>query len=195
MGKDKAVLELGGRSLAEIALMKLRSFCAGVAIAGSREDLSSLATVVPDLRDGAGPAAAVEAGLAACSEPWAIFVPVDAPLVPADLLREWVELVLASGAKGSYLSAVGQVQPAFILLRRELGDAIREMVGGGELRLLRLWLQLDVTLGAGAVLQVQAEELPCAIGRTSVEVADLFANVNTPEDWNSIATRFGRAGS
>jgi len=193
MGRDKAVLQLGGRMLAEIAIEKLSGICAEVAVAGNREDLSSLAKIVPDRRAGLGPAGAVEAGLAACLQPWAMFVPVDAPMVSTALLREWAELVLASKADGSYLSAVGQVQPAFILLRKELGDRIREMVGAGELRLLRLWLQLDVALGPGSFLAVEAESLECTKGQTSTEVADLFANVNTPEEWNSLASRFRQA--
>ncbi|SEF56782.1 molybdenum cofactor guanylyltransferase [Bryocella elongata] len=192
MGRDKALLELDGRTLTEIAIGKLREFCAEVAVAGSREDLSGLARVVPDLRPGLGPAAAVEAGLSASTQPWALFVPVDAPIVPVELLQQWAELVLRTEAKGSYLSVVGQVQPAFILLRKELGARIGEMVGAGELRLLRLWLRLDVMLGPGSLLAVEAETLPCTRGWTSTEVANVFANINTPEDWNSLATRLGQ---
>ena len=189
MGTDKALLELEGQTLVGIALGTLREFCAEVAIAGSRPDLAGLAAVIPDLRPDCGPAAALEAGLAACGQPWGMFVPVDVPRVPAELLRRWAEFVLASGPGvplASYLRAGGREQPAFCLLRRELAGEMGEMVGAGERRLMGLWRGLAAAHGAAAVLAVDAEELG---GGGPAEVADWFENLNTPEDLRRIATR------
>ena len=91
MGTDKALLELGGAPLVEIAVEKLRTFCEHVSVSGNREDLARFAEVVPETRTGEGPAAGIEAGLRAAREDWAMFVPVDVPLVPAELLRRWCE--------------------------------------------------------------------------------------------------------
>ena len=43
----------------------------------------------------AGPAAGIEAGLRAAKEEWVMFVPVDVPLVPGELLRRWAEELLS----------------------------------------------------------------------------------------------------
>src|ERR1700761_8141432 len=85
MGRDKALLTFRGRPMVEIAVEKLRGFCSAVSIAGNREDLSSFAPVVTETRVDCGPAAGIEAGLQACTELWAMFVPVDVPLVPGEL--------------------------------------------------------------------------------------------------------------
>ena len=44
-----------------------------------------------------GPAAGIEAGLRRARQEWAMFVPVDVPLVPGELLRRWAEEVLQRG--------------------------------------------------------------------------------------------------
>ena len=92
MGQDKALLQVAGRSLLELALDKLRSI--GVAaprIAAARTDLSSHAPVVPDLHPGCGPLSGIEAALAASSQPLNLFLPVDMPLLPARFLN-WMLL-------------------------------------------------------------------------------------------------------
>ena len=69
MGRDKALLQVGGRPLVAVALDKLRSI--GVAaprIAGALADLSSHAPVVPDLHPWCGPLSGIEAALAASSQ-------------------------------------------------------------------------------------------------------------------------------
>ena len=65
MGTDKALLEFCGRPLVEIAVEKLREFCAEVSIAGNRDDLSVFAPVAHETRVDCGPAAGIEAGLKA----------------------------------------------------------------------------------------------------------------------------------
>ena len=91
MGEDKALLRFCGRPMVEIAVEKLRGFCEEVTIAGNREDLAGFAPVVRESRTGVGPAAGVEAGLGAARQEWAMFLPVDVPLVPEELLRRWAQ--------------------------------------------------------------------------------------------------------
>lgn len=183
MGADKALLELGGRTLVEIALGTLREVCAEVAIAGTRPDLTHCGEVVPDLRSGCGPAAAIEACLAASRQPWAMFLPVDVPGVPAELLRRWASGVLDPALRpppvASYLCAEGFPQPAFCLVRRELAAEIAASVAAGERRLMGLWRGLKAEHGGAAVLAVHAEEL---VPESAVEVPAWFRNLNTPED-------------
>src|SRR6202167_5393173 len=99
MGQDKALLQVGGRSLLDLALDKLRSI--GVAaprIAAARSDLSSHAGVVADLHPGCGPLSGIEAALAASSRPLNVFLPVDVPLLPAQFLLWMLQRAQTTGA-------------------------------------------------------------------------------------------------
>lgn len=188
MGRDKATLVLGGLTLAEIAVSKLRRFCTEVAISGDRSDLATFARTVPDLHPGCGPIGAVEAGLATCGQPWALFLPVDAPLIPVALLECWVDWTIQRPGIGSYLCSAGRPQPAFCLLRRDLGPKIGQVIERGERRILRVLEDLDAAHGAGSLPACEAESLPWADGRIGVEIERAFLNANTPEEWNSLAT-------
>ena len=136
MGEDKALLRFCGRPMVEIAVEKLRGFCAEVTIAGNREDLAGFAPVVREKRVEVGPAAGVEAGLGVATQPWAMFVPVDVPLVPGELLRRWAEAVVGMGSMSPAISDCEREQPAFCMLRRECaGGGFPRLLEGGERRL------------------------------------------------------------
>jgi molybdopterin-guanine dinucleotide biosynthesis protein A len=180
MGRDKNLLEIGGRPMVEIAVEKLQSFCAEVAIAGNREDLGAFGTVVPEERVDAGPAAGIEAGLRAARERWALFVPVDAPLVPADLLRLWAAQVLREPrVVVGHLYAFGD-QPAFCMIRSGCAEAFTAALETGERKLARLFDGLVQSGGVHRVYSVR--ELYDAGYPGDESVRKMFMNVNTPED-------------
>lgn len=172
MGQDKALLQFRGRPMVEIGVEKLRSFCADVSIVGDRADLEGFAPLVRDEREGAGPAGGIEAALRASAQRWAMFMPVDVPLVPAELLRAWAEKVIEGDQRGSYLVAAGRVQPAFCLLPKAAYDLWRVGLDEGERR-------LEVLLRRAGALERSAE---AARGATTAQVRRWFANVNTPQD-------------
>ncbi len=74
MGQDKALLQLAGRSLLELALDKLRilPLAAAPRTAGAP---SEHAGVVADLHPGCGPLSGIEAALAASTQPLNVFSP------------------------------------------------------------------------------------------------------------------------
>ncbi len=176
MGEDKARLRFRGRPMVELAVEKLSGFCAEVGIAGNRADLAEFAPVVPELRLEVGPAAGIEAGLGAARQPWTMFLPVDAPLVPAHLLRRWCEAVLAGqGLTVSYLRC-GQSQPAFCMVRAEC----RERLSAGLDQGLRRLEDLLQIAGGGRVWVCDVQELA---GETQRKIVSRwFANLNTPEE-------------
>ena len=180
MGLDKATLEFRGRPMVEIAVEKLREFCADVSIAGNREDLSSHAEVVPEERVDAGPAAGVEAGLKAAKQEWALFVPVDVPLVPVSLLRRWAEVALEMGSNGDFDAFhlhVDRDQPAFCILRRSCAIPFSEKLGSGERRLSKL-----LHVATKGFHRIGPDEL-YPTGYPSVETMDRwFMIINTPDD-------------
>jgi molybdopterin-guanine dinucleotide biosynthesis protein A len=93
MGQDKALLQLAGRPLLDLALDKLRALplAAAPRIAAARSDLSSHAGVIADLHPGCGPLSGIEAALAASTQPLNVFLPVDTPLLPAHFLLWMLE--------------------------------------------------------------------------------------------------------
>jgi molybdenum cofactor guanylyltransferase len=183
MGEDKALLRFCGRPMVEIAVEKLRGFCAEVWISGNREDLEGFAPVVRETRVEVGPAAGVEAGLGVARQPWAMFVPVDVPLVPGELLRRWAEAALGVGMSVSYLGPGGR-QPAFCLLQRERLGAFTDLLEGGERRLEAL-LRGSAEAGGSGWKMYDEHELYGGIGEVTPDHGTLerwFKNVNTPED-------------
>jgi molybdopterin-guanine dinucleotide biosynthesis protein A len=183
MGLDKAMLRFGGRPMVEIAVEKLWGFCAQVTIAGNRADLEEFAPVVREMRVDVGPAAGVEAGLRVANEEWAMFVPVDVPMVPEELLRRWAEAALRAGVNVSYLG-IGGKQPAFCLLHRERLRAFATLLEGGERR-LEVLLQGSAEVDGCAWRMYDEREL---YGQIEDRVPDpetlerWFRNVNTPDD-------------
>ncbi len=182
MGQDKALLHFGGQPMVQIAVEKLREFCAEVCIAGDRDDLSGFARVVQDARSGTGPAAGIEAGLQAARQPWALFIPVDVPLVPAHLLRRWAAAALAR-CSASYLVVADAPQPAFCIMRRECLPALAQALEQGERRLERLLDRLCLAAAPdGRPWRCDVSRLVADDGPPLPGVVRWFANLNTPDD-------------
>jgi molybdenum cofactor guanylyltransferase len=184
MGVDKALLGFCGRPMVEIAVEKLREFCGDVSIVGNREDLIGVAPVVFEARVGAGPAAGVEAGLMAATKDWVMFVPVDVPLVPAELLRRWGEAVIGKGEAGcwvSYLLVNRQREAAFCMVRREGMGSVSAALERGERRLDAVLASIDGD-DKGWLWACDAAGFAAGIGATGVEMETWFSNVNTPEE-------------
>jgi molybdopterin-guanine dinucleotide biosynthesis protein A len=184
MGADKATMLFRGRPMVEIAVETLRSVCAEVSIAGNREDLSTFAPVVMEERMEAGPGAGVEAGLRAATEEWVLFVPVDVPLVPAELLRRWCEEALRVGMSVSFLGILGWKHPVFCLLQRARLASFSQLLDAGERR-LEVLLNLSASADGHASWMYDERDLygyPDYRGPDEQTLASWFANVNTPEE-------------
>jgi molybdopterin-guanine dinucleotide biosynthesis protein A len=189
MGQDKAVLQVGGRSLVELALDKLRSI--GVAeprIAGARTDLSSLAPVVPDLHPGCGPLSGIEAALAATTKGLNLFLPVDMPLLPARFLYWMLLRAEITGALMTVPCINGWPQPLCAVYHRDLLRPITASLLGGNYKVMPV-----VTAAAGqsqAVDVFDTERLasshPELLGFSPLPLYRWFHNCNLPEDMAGI---------
>jgi len=180
MGVDKATLAFRGRPMVEIAVEKLRGFCADVSIVGNRNDLAGYAAVVQEERLDAGPAAGIEAGLKSTQQEWVMFIPVDVPLVPEKLLRLWCEEALRADMTVSYLG-ITQKQPAFCLLKRERLASFTRLLNDGERR-LEVLLNLAASADNCASWMYDERDLygsPNDQGPDSETLARWFSNVNS----------------
>jgi molybdopterin-guanine dinucleotide biosynthesis protein A len=178
MGQDKALLPFCGRPMIEIAVGKLREFCAAVSIVGNREDLSDYAPVVMESRIETGPAAGIEAGLRATQYPWTMFIPVDVPLVSSALLRSWASHQITSAdaqEHGSSLVTDEEPQPAFCMLKTSAAETWTAALDGGERRLLRLLAITSAVMQDASVFMAEPKDSPH-------DRQLWFSNVNTPQD-------------
>jgi molybdenum cofactor guanylyltransferase len=98
MGRDKALVLLDGRSLAERAIELLHHAGLNAAIAGARSELGALAHVIADQAPDEGPLRGICSALASTGAELAIFIPVDLPLLPASLLACLVADAQITGA-------------------------------------------------------------------------------------------------
>jgi len=174
-GGDKALLRIGGVTILERVLERLRPQCSGMILNANgdpaRFATTGLPVVAADVPGFAGPLAGILAGLdwAAAHAPgiaWVASVPGDCPFLPRDLLerlhaaRSEADLPLACAKSGDWRHPVVGLWP--VALRQDL----RQALVVEDLRKIEMW-----TARHGVALAEWAD--------TPV---DPFFNVNTPED-------------
>ena len=169
MGRDKRFLPLDGEALLARTLRKGRmaGFSSIVLAAeGERSDLTTLAEehgayLVTDDIPAQGPAAAIDAGLAAAKTEWALVLSADMPFYDFELVRTL--LLYANGDTQVILPTLsGYWQPLAALYRRDAGEAFGTAIACGDRKLGVILRELAVC------------EVPLTVD------AGLFFNVNTP---------------
>ncbi len=188
-GGDKILLTIGGKTILDRVLERLRPQCAGLILNANGDPVRFAATkltVVPDsVPDFAGPLAGILAGLdwAAAHVPdisYVVSVPGDCPFLPRDLVarlhaaRVAEDKPLACARSGDWRHPVVGLWPV------ALRDDLRHALTKEGLRKIEVWTQRHgVALAAWPDTPV-----------------DPFFNVNTPEDAaaaESIASKFPQA--
>ena len=168
MGTDKAEVLFGGRTMLAAAVATMRSVCDEVAVVGARENVPAPATCVVDRFPGCGPTGGIEAALGDCRErgaEFAVFLPVDTPLLPGGLLRTLVGLWTESEVvRAAVTVADGRVQPLISMLHVDLLPAFREALERGDLKLQPLLRAAAAGAGERMGAAADAVSLATAIG-------------------------------
>jgi molybdopterin-guanine dinucleotide biosynthesis protein A len=182
MGADKALIQLDGQALVVRALNTVREAGLTASIAGARSSLTNYAPVIEDC--GQGPLSGICAALASSSAQYAVFLPVDLPLLPASLLMFLLRHAQVTGAAVTVPSVNGFAQtfPA-VVDRASLGtlqSSLTEGDGGCFTAFRAAAVQLDMPFSVVAV------ELLAQCGQVnhpdSLPASLWFLNVNTPQD-------------
>jgi molybdopterin-guanine dinucleotide biosynthesis protein A len=174
-GGDKAAIKIGGRTILERVLARLRPACADIVL-NANGDPARFAnyalTVIPDgVADFPGPLAGILAGLdwAAAHRPeieWMASVPGDCPFLPADLVARLHEARIAENKPLACAQSGEWRHPVAALWRVDLRDDLRHALVVEDLRKIEIW-----TSRHGV-----------ALARWPDTPVDPFFNVNTPED-------------
>lgn len=190
MGRDKALLELGGQPLIIRALGILRDAGLDASIAGARTALESFAPVIADREPGLGPLSGICAALRATPARWAVFLSVDAPLLPASLVAYlvWHAQITEQPVTIASVSGFAQTLPAVVdravlpVLEAELREGHRGCFAAFELAAKALGSRLQ---GIPTELLVQGGQVTHAAGLPALH---WFLNVNAPQDLERAAS-------
>ncbi len=205
MGTDKALLSLGGIRLLDRVISLLAPSCRDITLVGRPEERDTSTRAIPDQVAAFGPVGGVFtalADLAARDAHWALFVPVDVPLLPAELLQTLVlHWTRNPHTRIAFPIVDGRPQPAISLVHVTALASLQRSVQQ-DLRRLRPALEtaaaaLAMTLGIPLTetlrtpeLQLTAsgvfmdgEPLPWQPSPRQWATKDLwFANLNAPHD-------------
>jgi molybdopterin-guanine dinucleotide biosynthesis protein A len=178
MGQDKAAITLNGRTLLEHALAALREVCRNVAILGSHELYGTLAPVYEDIFPGCGPLGGIHAALAGSQTQFNLIIAVDTPFLAPAFLSYLAERATAAGAVVTTPEINDYTQPLCTVYSLDFLPIAEQALRLGNYKIVPLFPR-DKTL------VIKESEL-----RQFAFAADMFENLNTPDDLARARHRF-----
>ncbi|HTV05664.1 MAG TPA: molybdenum cofactor guanylyltransferase [Acidobacteriaceae bacterium] len=183
MGYDKALLELNGRPLIQHVLDKLCALRFSPQIVGSRPDLASYAPVIHDNYPNNGPLGGIEAALAASNTHQNLFLPVDLPHLPIEVLRWLIERATTTEAMATVPRLQGRPQPLCAIYSRTLLPHARAALNEGNAKVTDAVERAETATGE----RIDAFEMETVAAAQSwdqpLPLHRWFRNVNTPADF------------
>jgi molybdopterin-guanine dinucleotide biosynthesis protein A len=188
MGRDKALLLFDGGRLIEHALATLHEAGLSASIAGANSSvltsLAAFAPVVEDLEPGRGPLAGVCAALASTAANYAIFLPVDLPLLPSSLIVYLFQHARITGQGVTVPSVNGFAETFPAILHRSILPALENELRSGRSGCFAAFQAAAISLGQS--MGILAVELLAQSGQVAhplgLPPVHWFLNVNTPEN-------------
>lgn len=175
-GQDKGWITLRGKPLIEWVLEQLKPQVGPVVISANRNLERYQALGVPVVHDEKvylGPLAGIATALENIRTEYALVVPTDAPLIPADLAQR---LLPKCPARLVICHDGERLQPLFGLYHRSLAESIRAFLASDQRQLTR-WCM------------AQNPEI------VTIRDTEIFANLNTAEELARIETALGERGN
>lgn len=197
MGRDKALMEFGGEPLVARAIGIVREAGLEARIAGARAELDGFAPVIADAEPGRGPLGGICAALAACTEPRAVFLPVDLPLMPASLLGYLIRRAEVTQSAITLASIAGFAQTFPTVVDRAALPALQAELDAGRLGAFAALHGAAAAMGQR--VQTVAVEYAAQSGQAAhpqgLPAALWFLNVNSPGELRRAEALAGRAMS
>ena len=171
-GRDKGLIEIGGRALIDYAIATLQLLTPRILISANRNRDDYTRRGRPVLADAVedypGPLAGILTALEQLDTQRLLVMPCDAPLASPALFDRLVAAQDSQGGSVCLARDGERLQPTFCLLRRETAASLRLFLDAGE-RKTQIWLQ-----------SLEPVIVDCS------DHPEWFANVNTPEDLQRI---------
>jgi molybdenum cofactor guanylyltransferase len=184
MGHDKASLSFAGKPLAAHAISILRGAGLEACFAGANSALTSIAPVVEDVDSGLGPLSGICAALASTAVRWAVFIPVDLPFMPAQLITLMVRHAQVTLEPVTLPSLGGFAQTFPVVLDRSLLPALATELAAGRRGCFSALKAAAASLGQQ--ISVHPIELLVQAGQLAHPQAmppfRWFLNLNSPAD-------------
>jgi molybdopterin-guanine dinucleotide biosynthesis protein A len=178
MGQDKARLQLNGRTLLEHALAALRAVCRSAAILGSHELYDGLAPVYEDIFPGCGPLGGIHAALSSSQTEYNLVIAVDTPFLMPEFLSYLAERAVNAGAVVTTPEINAYTQPLCTVYSLAFLPIAERALKSGNYKITPLFPR-------GQTLVIKEAEL-----RQFAFGAEMFENLNTPEDMERARRRF-----
>ena len=184
MGRDKALVAFRGQPLVAHALGILREAGLAAAIAGSRSVLGAYAPVVEDAESGLGPLAGICAAMSSTTARWAVFVPVDLPLLPASLVRCLMKDARTTGRAITIASVNGFAETFPVVLERRVLPGLQSELDAGRSGCFSAFQA--AAAGLGQTMNVVVTERLAQAAQVAhpslIPAANWFVNINSAED-------------
>ncbi len=192
MGQDKALVTLAGKPLIAHALSILREAGFSPTIAGARSNLSRFAPVVPDAKPDLGPLAGICAALESCSAGYAVFLPIDLPLLPPSLITYLIHHAQITSSPVTLLSISGVANTFPAVLDRSVLPTLKTELSAGRRGCLAAFHAAAQILGQP--VSVVPVEFLAQSGHAAhpegLPAGFWFLNVNTPGDLSRVERHF-----
>ena len=178
MGQDKAAVTLNGLTLLQHALTVLREVCGEVAILGRQELYGMLGPVYEDIFPGCGPLSGIHAALSSSKTQFNLIIAVDTPFLAPEFLSYLAQRAIDSSAVVTTPEIDGYTQPLCTVYSLDFCSIAEQALRQGNYKIVPLFPK-DRTL------IIKEAEL-----RQFAFAADMFENLNTPEDLARARRRF-----
>jgi molybdopterin-guanine dinucleotide biosynthesis protein A len=178
MGQDKAALTLNGRTLLEHALAAVRQVCRDVAILGRYERYGALAPAYEDIYPGCGPLGGIHAALSNSQTQFNLVIGVDTPFLAPEFLSYLAERAVASGMVVTTPEIDDYTQPLCTVYSLDFLPIAERAIKAGNYKIVPLFPRHQT-------LVIKESEL-----RRFAFGAEMFENLNTPDDMERARRRF-----
>jgi molybdopterin-guanine dinucleotide biosynthesis protein A len=184
MGQDKSLVLFDGQPMIAYSLAALGQAALPASISGGAPALAAFAPLIEDSHPGLGPLAGICSALASTGLRRAVFLSVDAPLIPASLVSLLVRHAAITGALITVASVNGFAQTFPAVLDRAALPALETELASGRLGCFRAFQaaadsRKETVAVVRVELLVQAGQIAHPLG---LPAAWWFLNANTPED-------------
>lgn len=201
MGQDKALLEFAGKPLVAHALDLFQQAGITAMIAGAASpalrSFPVFALIVEDASPGLGPLSGISTALSIISARYAVFLPVDLPLLPPSLLVYLLRHARITGSAVTVPSVSGFTQTFPAVLDKSTLPALQNELSSERYGCFSSFQAASAALGqsvssVAVELLAQTGEVSHPLGLPPVQ---WFLNLNTPQDLERAESLHSRSGA